>query len=380
MYSDVVSHGTNCPQCAIVNPSGRVNRPPLHPIPIQRIFQIVGVDIMDLPKTNAGNKHAVVFQDFLSKHQLVFPVPEQKTNRVVKLLVEEVMPHFGVPEALLSDRGTNLLSHLMQDVCKLLGIQKLTTAYHPQCNRMVEHFNRTLKTILRKHASRFGNQWDLYLPGILFAYRNTPHDTTGEKPSFLLYGHDLRTPTEACYLPTTPVQLTDIEDYREELVLSLTSAREIAAQTMQNAQAKYKQQYDKRATYTTSPLKTGDWVLVRFPQDETGAARKLSRPWHGPYPLTAPNVSVTKVYFPQDQSICVHESRVKRCPDNFPGGFYWYGGVDHLAGCAQYLILLTRHLHLSLTLIMMTSQGLSLQYLHRRCRLFPEPPSAGMPS
>lgn len=37
--------------------------------------------------------------------------------------VEEIIPVFGVPEALLSDRGTNLLSYLMRGVCKLLGIE-----------------------------------------------------------------------------------------------------------------------------------------------------------------------------------------------------------------------------------------------------------------
>ena len=57
MYSDVIKHCANCPQCAIVHSSGRLNRPPLHPIPVQRVFQIVGVDVMDLPKTEAGNKH-----------------------------------------------------------------------------------------------------------------------------------------------------------------------------------------------------------------------------------------------------------------------------------------------------------------------------------
>lgn len=75
---------------------------------------------------------------------MVFPMPDQKADRIVRLLVEEVIPFFGVPEALLSDRGTNLLSHLMKDVCKLLGIKKLnTTAYHPECDGMVERFNRT---------------------------------------------------------------------------------------------------------------------------------------------------------------------------------------------------------------------------------------------
>ena len=114
MYSDVISHCAACPQCAIVHSSGQLNRPPLRPIPVQRVFQIVGVDVMDLPKTEAGNKHVVVFQDFLSK---LFPVPDQKSIRLVLLLVEEIVPMFGVPEALLSDRGTNLLSHIMEANC-----------------------------------------------------------------------------------------------------------------------------------------------------------------------------------------------------------------------------------------------------------------------
>ena len=157
IYTDVVEHCRSCPECAIVNSSGQVNVPPLHPIPVQQVFQIVGVDVMDLPMTKAGNKH-VVFQDFLLKYPLVYPVPDQKSIRIAR---QEVVPLFEVPEALLSDRGTNLLSHLMKDVCQMLGIKKL--AYHPQCDGMVERFNRTLKTALHKHAARFGNQRDRYL-------------------------------------------------------------------------------------------------------------------------------------------------------------------------------------------------------------------------
>ena len=64
MYSDVITHCMSCPQCAIVNAAGRVNKPPLHPIPVSRPFEIVGVDIMDLLPTKSGNRHVVVFQDF----------------------------------------------------------------------------------------------------------------------------------------------------------------------------------------------------------------------------------------------------------------------------------------------------------------------------
>ena len=129
----------NCGECAIVRGTGRRHRPPLHPIPVQRPFQIVGVDVMELPLTRHGNRYVVMFQDFLIKWPLVFPVPDQKAIRIAWLLTKEVLPFFGVLDSLLSDRGTNLLAHVMQDVCQLLGTDKLnTTAYHPQCNGMVE--------------------------------------------------------------------------------------------------------------------------------------------------------------------------------------------------------------------------------------------------
>lgn len=327
MYKDALNHCKSCPQCAVVSGTGRIHRPPLRPIPVQRVFQILGVDVMELPKTDRGNKYVVVFQDFLSKWPLVFPIPDQKSIRIARLLVEEVIPLFGVPEALLSDRGTNLLSHLMRDVCDMLGVKKLnTTAYHPQSDGMVERFNRTLKAMLRKHAAKFGAQWDRYLPGVLWAYRNTPHESTGEKPSFLLFGFDCRSPTEAALLPPTEAQQTDLSDYRQELVLSLSSAREMATKSIRKAQRRYKTQYDKRSS--TIDYKVGDWVLVRFPQDETGAQRKLSRPWHGPYRIVSrddPDLTVSKVYFPDEAHIQIHQMRVQQCPPDFPGGYYWYG-------------------------------------------------------
>ena len=328
LYKDAMSYASNCPHCAIVGGKSQVNRPPLHPIPVQRPFQIWGVDVMELPRTKNGNRYALVFQDFFTKWPMVFPIPDQKTIRIVRALTEEIVPLFGVPEALLSDRGANLLSHLMMDVCALLGIQKLnTTAYHPQCNGMVERFNRTLKGMLRTHATKFGSQWDRYLAGVLYAYRNTPHESTGEKPSFLLFGLDCRTPAEASLLPSTAVVPTDIDDYREELIFSLSQARAMAASQIQVAQKKYKRDYDHHAK--TQDVRLGDWILIRFPHEETGAKRKLSRPWHGPYRITSieqPDVTAIKVYFPQEEAIRVHMSRVRKAPKEFPAGFYWYGG------------------------------------------------------
>ena len=102
----------------------------------------LGRDIVELPRTRKGNCYAIVFQDFFTKWPLEVPAPDQKSLRIACLLMEQLIPMFGVPEALLSNRGANLLSYLMMDLCASLGICKLnTTSYHPQCNGMVERFN-----------------------------------------------------------------------------------------------------------------------------------------------------------------------------------------------------------------------------------------------
>jgi len=71
---------------------------------------------MELPVTTRGNRYAIVFQDLFTKWPMVYSAPDQKAVRIAKLFVEEIVPMFGVPEALLSYRGTNLLSCLIQDV------------------------------------------------------------------------------------------------------------------------------------------------------------------------------------------------------------------------------------------------------------------------
>ena len=119
MFSDATKFAKASPECAVMTGVGRRIKPPLHPIPVQRPFQILGIDIMDLPLTERGNRHVVVVQDLFTKWPFVFPVPDQRATRIARLLAEEVIPWFGVPEALLSDRGANLLSHLVLDLCKI---------------------------------------------------------------------------------------------------------------------------------------------------------------------------------------------------------------------------------------------------------------------
>ena len=68
--------------------------------------------------------------------------------------------------------------------------------------------------------------------------------------------------------------------------------------------------------------------MAYFPKEDSGKNRKLTRPWHGPYRVIEkkdPDVTVCKVYFPEQGTIQVHQQRIQICPVQFPAGYYWYG-------------------------------------------------------
>ena len=75
-----------------------------------------------------------------------------------------------------------------------------------------------------------------------------------------------------------------MQDYKEELMLSLSAMQQLAANSIQKAQAKYNTQYDRQAKETT--FRVGDWILVHFPQ----AAGKSC-----PDPGMAPTGSLTSL-------------------------------------------------------------------------------------
>ena len=111
-----------------------------------------------------------------------------------------------------------------------------------------------------------------------------------------------------------------------KLMLTLSSARHLAKEVNRGSQRRYKAQYDKSAR--DFKIRVGDWVLVYFAQDETGKTRKLSQLWHGPYWVISqkyPNIVASKIYFPDDPPIKIHQSRVQLCPTTFPTNFYCYG-------------------------------------------------------
>ncbi len=93
-----------------------------------------------------------------------------------------------------SDRGVQFTSAVWSDHCQKLGIHKLTTAYHPQANGLVERFHRQLKEALRARLE-IGN-WYSQLPWVMMGLRAAPKEDCGLSSAELVYGEPLTLPGE----------------------------------------------------------------------------------------------------------------------------------------------------------------------------------------
>ena len=93
------------------------------------------------------------------------------TSTCVDALVGMRVARFGVPSTLTSDKGRQFSSALWASMCRLLGVQHITTsAYHSQsnCVCMVERTHRQLKGALYCICTRLaGAHWPEHLPWVL---------------------------------------------------------------------------------------------------------------------------------------------------------------------------------------------------------------------
>ena len=112
-------------------------------------MQVVSVDILGpLPESEAGNSYVLVAGDQFIKWMEVCH-PNQEAITVARKITDEMFCRFSPPEQLHSDQGRQFESDFIKHICKILNVQKTRTSpYHPQCDGLVERFNRTLLHML----------------------------------------------------------------------------------------------------------------------------------------------------------------------------------------------------------------------------------------
>ena len=195
--TDVRRFVASCDRCQKVSPKGRAKKVPVGKMPlIDEPFRRVAVDFVGpiSPLSERGNRYILTIVDYGKRYPEAVPLKGIEAERVAEALWD-IWTRTGIPREVLTDRGTQFMSDVTQQVNLLLSIKGMaTTPYHAQCNGLVERFNGTLKTMLRKLCQERPKEWNRYLPALLFAYREVPQESLGFSPFELLYGRRVRGP------------------------------------------------------------------------------------------------------------------------------------------------------------------------------------------
>lgn len=197
MWSDIKTFCKSCDKCQRMSVKGRVKPVPQKPLPIiTEPFMRVAVDIVGplSPPSSEGHRYLLTLIDFATGFPEAVPLKEITSISVAEALLT-IYSRVGIPTEILSDRGAQFTSQMMEELHRLLGSKPLfTTPYHPSGNGIVERFHATLKASLRKLCSDKPREWHQYVPATLFALREMPSDRTGFSAFKLLYGRRVRGP------------------------------------------------------------------------------------------------------------------------------------------------------------------------------------------
>ncbi|KAL7881033.1 hypothetical protein SRHO_G00032870 [Serrasalmus rhombeus] len=125
--------------------------------------------------TVGPHKYLLVMIDKFSRWTEAFPCNKENANTVVTKLCQEIIPRYGVPLGIDSDKGTPFTSKVTQALAKQLSIDwAFHIPYHPQSSGMVERVNRTIKGRLRKAMqTQNTTNWVKVLPVVLAELRMT---------------------------------------------------------------------------------------------------------------------------------------------------------------------------------------------------------------
>ena len=291
-------------------------RAPLGTISAGSPMQITATDILGpFPETAEKNRYILVAGDYFTHWMEAYAIPNQEAATVAKALVDQFFCRFSPPEQLHSDQGKQFESELIAEVCKMLHITKTrTTAYHPQCDGLVERYNRTLLSMLATCAEEHPFEWEDYIPKICLAYNTSIHPATGYAPFYLMFGRQARIPADLMFGRETTASSSSPADYASKLQDTLECAYDKARQNIGEKQRRQKEFYDQRIH--GAPVQEGDVVWLHTPATPRGTSRKLHCPWSGPFKvikkLSDVNYYVQHTLHPRKKMV-VHFDRLKPC-------------------------------------------------------------------
>ncbi|XP_074118946.1 retrovirus-related Pol polyprotein from transposon 412 [Sminthopsis crassicaudata] len=210
----------------------------------------------------------LVIVDHLTSWVEAFPSGRATASTVSKVLLEQIIPRYGMVERIDSDQGTHFSAQVLQNLIRALEITwDLHTPWHPPSSGKVERMNQEIKWQLTKLSLETQLPWTKCLPLALVRIRTKPRRDIGLSPYELLYGHPFQAYPKGDWDPILETKDLFVKRYVKSLLEHLQGLQQkgLIAQT-------------PPLGFPVHRIQVGDWVLIRSWKDE-----KLTPCWDGPY-------------------------------------------------------------------------------------------------
>ena len=117
MQEEATQHVLKCSRCLRRKTPPQVA--PLQPILVTQPLELVRMDYLSLEPSKGNIENVLVITDHFTRYALAYPSKTQTAQARARVLWDNFICHYGLPEKFISDQGRNFESDLIKELCKI---------------------------------------------------------------------------------------------------------------------------------------------------------------------------------------------------------------------------------------------------------------------
>ena len=303
MKEQIQTYVKHCQKCQQSKVSNQKTSGSLIPLPTPSSPWLdVTMDFTEMLESLSYNYILVVVDRFSKEVVFVLCTKEETAYSTTELFRDHVWCQHGLPNTVVSNRGSVFASNFLGELYKLLGIErKMSTAFHPQTDGQTERLNHEINQYLRTYVNDRQDDWAKWIKIAQFVWNNMVSEVTTNS----LFG------ITRSYSPHMGVEPTEtMAPAAKDFAVIFNKVVEAS----EKAKLSMKVQVDKHRNPALH-YKVGQqvWLSTDNLRMLNCASKKLMEKWIGPYEVTRVTPNVLELKLPKTLRIhpVVNVSRVK---------------------------------------------------------------------